>query len=1147
MRRPHFGHLLTSTIKDIIPRYWSMKGRHVVRRFGWDTHGVPIEYQIDKKHGISGPDAVRQMGIGKYNEECKAIVMTYADEWKEVVERVGRWVDMENDYKAMDTNFMESVWWVFKRLFDDDQVYRAYQIMPYSTALCTPLSHMESKQNEKLTQDPAVLVSFPLVGVEGRENTSLVIYTTTPWTLPSNLFIAAHPEFEYLEILDEATEARYLLAESGLSMLYKDKSKAKYRVLDRLRGKQLVGWRYKPLFNYFVDKFGDCFQVISADYVEEGEGTGLVHQAPAFGQEDYDAAVAAGFIGPHRLPPCPVDEKGCLTTEVPDYAGQHVKTADKAILRDLRPTGRLLAETQITHSDKFCWRSDTQLIRKAVSSWFVKVTNSIELMTANLEKTSWTPAFVKDGRFRNWVENAHDWNVSRNRYWGTPLPLWVSDDYEEVVCVGSIDELKRLSGYTGEITDIHRDKIDHITIPSRRGKGQLHRVEEIFDCWFESGSMPYASIHYPFENTKAFDEGHFPADFIAEGLDQTRGWFYTLTVLGNKLFGQSPFRNVLVNGMVLAEDGKKMSKSLKNFPDPMYIVRTYGADALRLYLISSPVVKAEPLRFKEPGVREIVSKVLLPLWNSYKFFSEQAALFKKTTGQNFTADPALYGDIDSHRHPANAMDRWILADCQTLLRFIEQEMEGYRLHTVVPQLLKRIDNLTNWYIRFNRRRLKGAAGLGPDDTKDALNTLLKVLFTMVRALAPFVPFVTEHIYGLLKPYLGNVLDQFKDSRSVHFLSFPTAQDSLFDEDIERRMTAMQKVIQLGRVARERRNASLKTPLLSLVVVTNEQTVSDVESLKIYVQEELNVRDIVLSTDEGRYGIALEAKADWKALGEKMKGEALQDAEKAKLKKNVQALRKLLPSLTQEQLRRYQRTGRLTLGDVALEDGDLVVSRVWTKPTDAAGEEDGPQWEPAFAAEVVVLLDVAPHPELADDGFAREIVNRVQRLRKRAGLVPTDDVRMQYAIASNPDGVDVKSLLSKREELFRTALRGTLEEVDEADPKHVLLGEDHEGLLVRLAQRPTVAQLVAQALQPIKLARQVAYIRAQGAHLPRQGVLAHPRVAAQQGDVRALHRSEARDGVFAAALALALLVVVVIVLGAPRRAEELLEALADGAV
>ncbi|KND92086.1 Isoleucine--tRNA ligase, cytoplasmic [Tolypocladium ophioglossoides CBS 100239] len=1012
---PHYGHLLTSTIKDIIPRYWTMKGYHVVRRFGWDTHGVPIEYQIDQKLGISGRDAVLKMGIEKYNEECKAIVMTYATEWKQIIERVGRWVDMENDYKTMDKNFMESVWWVFKQLFDKDQVYRAYQIMPYSTALCTPLSHMESKQNEHLTQDPAVLVACPLVGVEGRGSTSLVIYTTTPWTLPSNLFIAAHPRFEYLEILDETSGKRYVMMESGLAMLYKDPKKAKYKVLGKLKGKEMVGWKYEPLFKYFVEAFGDCFQVILADYVEEGEGTGLVHQAPAFGQEDYDAAVAAGFIGPERLPPCPVDEKGCFTADVSDYVGQHVKVADKAILRDLRPTGRLLVESQIMHSDKFCWRSDTQLIRKAVSSWFVKVDNSIPEMMQNLEDTAWTPSFVKDKRFANWITGAHDWNVSRNRYWGTPLPLWASDDYEEIVCVGSIEELKRMSGYTGEINDIHRDKIDHITIPSKCGKGELHRIEEIFDCWFESGSMPYASVHYPFENADHFHGGHFPADFIAEGLDQTRGWFYSLTVLGNKLFGKSPFRNVLVNGMVLAEDGKKMSKSLKNFPDPHYVLDTYGSNALRLYLISSPVVRAEPLRFKEPGVKEVVSKVLLPLWHSYRFFSEQAGLYKKSTGDDFVADPSSAAGALS-----NVMDRWILADCQSLLKFMEQEMLGYRLYTVVPRLLRMIDDLTNWYIRFNRKRLKGAAGLGVEDTSAALNTLLQVLFTIVRALAPFTPFITEYIYGLLKPHLGDIMKSFRNTRSVHFLAFPTADEAFFDEVIERKMAFMQKVIQLGRVARERRSISLKTPLLSLVVVTEEQHVSDLESLKAYVQEELNVRDVILTTDAERYGVLLEAKVDWPTLGKK-------------LKKDVQIVRKALPTLTQEQLRSYLVEKKMAIGDIELEENDLAIVRVLHKEATTANEgEDGPRWEPAFADEVLVLLDMAPHPELVEEGLAREMINRVQRLRKKAGLVPADDVRMQYAVVSNPDGVEVGSLVLSREDLFRAALRRQLEGFDTED-------------------------------------------------------------------------------------------------------------------
>lgn len=569
--------------------------------------------------------------------------------------------------KTMDPKFMESVWWVFKQLFDKGQVYQGARVMPYSTALTTALSNFEANQNYQDVTDPAVVVSFPLLD---DPDTHLLAWTTTPWTLPSHTGLAVNPDFDYVKINDEKSGKTYILLEKLLGTLYKDPKKATFTVMSKLSGREMLGWRYKPLFDYFYDDFKDVgFRVLAGAYVTDDSGTGIVHQAPAFGEEDYNVALEAGIISEKRPPPDPVNDTGHFTDRVPDFAGMHVKEADRHIIKYLKNAGRLVVDSQIRHSYPMCPRSDTPLVYRAVPSWFIRIPEIIPDMLKNIQGSHWVPAFVKERRFASWIANARDWNVGRNRYWGTPIPLWVSDDLEERICVGSIEELRALSGYEGDLEDLHRDKVDHITIPSKMGKGTLKRVNEVFDCWFESGSMPYASQHYPFENADKFKQS-FPGDFIAEGLDQTRGWFYTLLVLGTHLFGRIPFQNCVVNGIVLAEDGKKMSKRLKNYPDPTVVMSNYGSDALRLYLINSPVVRAEPLRFKESGVKEVVQKVLLPLWNSFKFFEGQTALLKKNQGVDYMWSP------EKQPLNSNVMDRWILASCQSLLQFVNDEMRG---------------------------------------------------------------------------------------------------------------------------------------------------------------------------------------------------------------------------------------------------------------------------------------------------------------------------------------------------------------------------------------------------------------------------------------------------------------------------------------
>lgn len=997
---PHYGHLLTSTVKDIIPRYASMNGHYVERRFGWDTHGLPVEYEIDKKLGITGKHDVLKLGIDNYNKECRSIVMRYADDWKKTIKRIGRWIDMDNDYKTLYPEFMESVWWVFKQIFEKDAVYRGLRVMPYSTGLTTPLSNFEAQQNYKDVNDPAVTIAFQ---IKHQPDTFLVAWTTTPWTLPSNIALCVNPGFEYVKIFDEDKQKYFILLESLLKTLYKKPAAAKFKIVEKIPGKSLENTPYVPLFPYFQDQFKDYgFKVITGDFVTDDSGTGIVHQAPAFGEIDFEACTHAGVINEKRPPPNPVDDNGKFTNQVPDFQGLYVKDADKVIIKKLTETGNLLVNTQIKHSYPFCWRSDTPLLYRTVPAWFVRINEIIPDMLKNVERTNWVPSNIKEKRFSNWIANARDWNISRNRYWGTPIPLWVSDDFEEIVCVGSIAELQQLSGRT-DITDIHRESIDDIVIPSQKGKGTLKRIEEVFDCWFESGSMPYASKHYPMEFKDSFHDA-FPANFISEGLDQTRGWFYTLTVLGTHLFNTVPYKNVIVTGIVLAGDGKKMSKRLKNYPDVADVLDKFGADALRLYLINSPVLRAESLKFKEEGVKEVVSSVLLPWYNSFKFFKDSADLFYKENDKEFVYDKSLVS--------TNVMDRWLLASIQSLIEFIHKEMNGYRLYTVVPRLLSLIDSLTNWYIRFNRRRLKGYTDDGIIDTKMGLNTLLECLLTLSRAMAPFTPYLADGIYQKIKPhfaetYLENlgVNPKHKDIRSVHFLLYPLVRKELFDEKIETAVSRMQKVIDLGRNIREKKMISLKTPLKQLVILHSDNDyLQDIESLKGYIVEELNVRNIVITSDEAKYGVEYTAIADWPILGKK-------------LKKDAKRVKAALPKVTSSEVQEFAQTGRITVDGIDLVAEDLQVLRGLPESKAAEGHEARSLYD------VLIILDTKIYPELQNEGLARELINRIQRLRKKAGLNTTDDVQVEYQVTK--DTIHLEEIIRQHQDILLKATKRPL--------------------------------------------------------------------------------------------------------------------------
>lgn len=940
---PHYGHLLAGVLKDVVPRYWTMKGYTVPRRFGWDCHGLPVEYEINKAHGITSRKDVFKMGVHKYNDACRSIVQKYSHEWKTTVRRVGRWVDMENPYFTMDVEFMQSVWWVFQEMYKQGLIYEGYKVVPYSVGISTSLSNFEANSNYKMVQDPALTVLFE---IQNQPNTFALAWTTTPWTLPSNLGLAVGLDLDYVRVKEHSTGRFLILAEARLNETFKDAAK-EVEVVEKMKGKDLVELTYKPVFSFFGDRAAKgAFRIISAEHVTTESGTGIVHMAPAFGEEDYVACAKAGIPLVN-----PVDDDGMFTSEVPPYAGKRVKDADKDIIADLKKAGQLFKQDTIQHSYPFCYRSETPLIYRAVASWFVAVEKVKDRLVQNNKDTNWVPDHLRDGRFGNWLENARDWAISRNRFWGTPLPIWRNRE-GEIICVGSRDELETLSGQ--KVNDLHMEFVDQIEIPSPTGKSPLKRVEGVLDCWFESGSMPYAQSGYPKANKAEF-ETTFPADFIAEGLDQTRGWFYTLSVIGTVLFNKAPFKNVIVNGLVLAEDGRKMSKSLKNYPDPMEVLNQHGADALRLYLIDSPVVKGQEIKFSEKGVFDIVRKILLRWWNSYSFFVNYANI------DGFQPR----GDA---KKSTNILDQWVLSRLNGLIANTRTEMDAYRLYNVVPQLLEFIEDLTNTYIRFNRSHFWEQGELDSNESKRfAYETLYEVLTTLSRLMAPFAPFMSEVTYKNLSSILPNA------KASVHLESFPEADLSMLRPELEEAVRAMDTLVTLGRNHREKIGVKAKIPLREIKIIhRNPQVLENLKRFEAYFVDELNFQTVKYDSNEDAF-VQITAKANFPALGKR-------------LGPKMKSVGAAINSLPLSEILKLEKGDTLMVGGEAITLSEVEIRR-------AAKAENA-----NLAVHQIVSIEVDPTvtPEQEEEGLAREVMRKIQMARKAADFQMDDQIKLEIA-------------------------------------------------------------------------------------------------------------------------------------------------------
>lgn len=934
---PHFGHFVPGSVKDAFPRYFTMKGYRVERRFGWDCHGVPVELLVQKELGLNGKLDIEKYGIAEFNKACRESVVRYTKEWRNYIKRLGRWVDMDDEYRTMDPQFMESVWHIIQKLWNKGLIYEGKFVVSYSTALGTTLSNFEASLDYRDVQDPSLTIKAKLKGQHSGK--SLLVWTTTPWTLPANFAVAIDANGTYAEIQDTISNEHFYILKTRISAYWPKEDT--YKFIREFQGEELVNCAYEPFFNSWVDKGGaHSFKVYATNYVLHDTGTGAVHTAPAFGEDDFNAAKQYGLpIFDH------LDTNGkFIEGNIPEVVGLEFKAGDKLLIADLKKRGFVFKHETFVHSYPHCYRSGVPLMYRAVPSWFVKIQENRDLLLKMNEQINWVPEHIKHGRFGKWLENARDWNIGRSRYWGNPIPIWKNETTGEELCLGSIAELQQ---YTDKkISDIHMEFIDDIVIPSQKHPGTvLKRVPFVLDCWFESGSMPYAQHHYPFERENEF-ESLFPADFICEGLDQTRGWFYTLTLLSSLLFAKPAFKNVVVNGLVLAADGRKMSKSLKNYPDPMATLDEFGADSVRLFLLSSPATAAEEVRFSVEGVKESTRRVLLPLWNAYSFFATYAAIDKWCPEKD---------SVESN----NQLDKWALLRLNELLKNIDEAMSNYQIAKAAPAITEFFDDLNNWYIRRSRRRFW-------ESNKEAYSTLYKVLLQATQVLAPFAPFTAEYFFEKLA-----LTAELKNVGSVHLSLLPKHREITQEEqNLLQEVALARRVVELGRTIRVTHKLKNRQPLKKLTVgVLSQEIGKQILAHKHVICEELNVKEVNITLDPSELAKII-VKPNFKVLGKS-------------LGDKIKELQILLNDLSQEHAILALKKQTFSLKDFVLDPNSVTV-------------ELRPSGNNLVAtdAEVVAALDPEISEELRLEGIARELVSLIQKARKTADFNVEDKMYLQ---------------------------------------------------------------------------------------------------------------------------------------------------------